>query len=94
MPNNQTPEKPDLDFLIDDCIDNMTSYTQDSVEYAKMTAQLEKLVKIKRSMRPDRPSADTLAVIAGNLAVALIVIGYEQKHVVTTKVLPFLAKVR
>jgi hypothetical protein len=53
-------------------------------------AELE--IKVRELDKPDKLSKDTLAIIGGNLAGILLVIGYERAHVVTTKALSFLMK--
>lgn len=94
MFNFNQPEKTKIDDAIDELLDEMKVFTGDSSEYAKMTDQLTKLHALKQNEKPDRVKPDTLAIIAGNIATALLIIGFEQKHVVTTKVTSFLAKLR
>jgi hypothetical protein len=94
MLNRKAPEKSGLDLAIDQILDEMQGYTCDEDEYDKMTDQLKKLYKLKAINAPERVSKDTLALIAGNLLVALVIVAYEQKAVVTTKATNFLLKTR
>lgn len=89
------PKEPSgLDQAIEQILAEMAGYNSDDDEYDKMTHQLEKLYAIKAINRPERVSRDTLAMIAGNITVALIVVAYEQKSIVTSRVGQFLMKVR
>lgn len=87
-------EKSGLDKVIDDLLANMHSAECDSEEYAKMADQLEKIYKLKEVDSKKRVSPDTLALIGGNLAGILIIVGYEHSHIVTSKALSFLNKLR
>ena len=87
-------QKSGLDSAIDECLHNMTMYPEYSDEYAKMADQLTKLYKLKETKDSRRVSPDTTAVVGGNILIALIVVAYEQKNVITTKVLSFFAKAR
>jgi len=86
--------KSGLDLAIDQILNEMQGYTCDEDEYSKMTDQLEKLYKLKEIDKPERISKDTLALIAGNIFVALVIVAYEQKSIVTTKATNFLLKTR
>jgi hypothetical protein len=39
-------------------------------------------------------SPNTMATVLGNAFIAVLVVGYESKNVVTTKVIPFLNKAK
>lgn len=53
--------------------------------YAKMVVFLDRLHEIKAKTSRVRVSPDTIALIAGNLLGILLIIMYEQKHVMTSK---------
>lgn len=78
-----------LQNLIDQHVASMTN-EQDSVEYARKVDQLTKLYSLKDNK--SRVSADTLAIVAGNLAGILLIVGHEKAHVVTSKALGFILK--
>lgn len=61
---------------------------------AMQLAQDQNAWQEEQDQRPfyARVSPDAVATVAGNLLIALIVIKYEQKSVVSTKVLSFLRK--
>ena len=85
-------EKSGLDLAIDQILAEMLGYECDSDEYNAMTDQLKKLYKLKALDKPERVSRDTLALIGGNILVALVIVAYEQKSIVTTKAPAFLMK--
>lgn len=87
-------EPSDLEKAIAELYSDLQSYPSDSPEYDRISNQLKKLTKLKTTEVKRRVSPDTLALILGNAAVALIVVGYESKHVVTSKVGSFLMKAR
>lgn len=86
-------EETELDRAIDKVHAEMTGVPADSEDYAKMVKQLNKLYKLKNTSRSQRVSPDTLALIAGNIAVTLVIVGYEHAHVVTTRARDFWHKI-
>jgi hypothetical protein len=54
-------------------------------EYSNTLSYLERLVKLKAEDKPERISRNTVAVVLGNLAGILLIVAYEQKHVMTSK---------
>lgn len=82
-----------LQKLIDKVELEMHHTDVNSEEFAKLATQLERLYDIKTKGR-DFISRDTLAVIAGNLAGILLIVAYEQKHVMNSKGLPQLIRPR
>lgn len=94
MPIFNRDKNPGLTMVINALELEMKDLNGDSPEYAKMRAHLTELYSLKKQDASTRVSPDTLAVVAGNLAIALLIVSYEQKNVVTSKVLGFLSKVR
>lgn len=94
MQNPFSKEPSGLDKAIDQILAEMQGFTCDDDTYDKMTDQLVKLHALKTNEKCERISKDTLAIIAGNLAVAVIVVAYEQRSIVTTRVGQFLMKAR
>jgi hypothetical protein len=70
----------------------MQTFSGEDSEYAAMVIQLEKLYKLLDLSKSKTVSPDTLAIIAGNFVVALLVVGYEHGNVVTSKVWNFVLK--
>lgn len=63
----------------------MTEATPDSGEYQMLLRHLERLTELKTNNRRPPVSRDTMALIAGNLLGILVIVAYEQKHVMTSK---------
>lgn len=74
-----------VDGLIDELLDEMHKAGVYSDDYPKMMTALERLYGIKAKQRRNPVSPDTLALVAGNLLGILVIVAYEQKHVVTSK---------
>jgi hypothetical protein len=72
----------------------MKTYDLDTKEYRAAIEHLEELMKMKAEERRNRVSADTIAIIAGNIMVAMIIVGYERGHVMTSKVMSFVIRPR
>lgn len=93
FPSNQE-EKTKLEDAIDRVLEHMEDESPDSDEYAKMADQVVKLYALKEVDVKKRVSPDTLAIIAGNLAGIVMIVGYERAHIVTSKAIGFLLKLR
>lgn len=61
-------------------------------DYDKMVTQLSTLYKLKEFDSKKHVSMDTKAMVIGNLAGILLILGYEHVHVVTSKALSFVLK--
>lgn len=83
-----------FDEPIDRILGEMQGSDVDSEEYPKMLEHLSKLNEMKSEERRRRISPDTMLMVAGNLLGILIIVGYEQKHVVTSKALPFIQRTK
>jgi len=77
--------KTPIDDQIDAVLIEMRAMGVDSPEYLKLMAYLERLHTIKTQERPNPVSRDSLALIVGNLLGILVIVAYEQKHVMTSK---------
>lgn len=94
MFNAKKQEDHGLQTVIDELIDSMHDEDKGSVEYARKVDQLQKLYSLKEKPSEKRVSPDTLAIVAGNLAGILLIVGAEKTGVVTSKALQFLLKTR
>ena len=81
-----------LEEAINNCLAELAGYEADSEEYQKIVDQVAKLHALKVAEKPCGVSRDTMAIVLGNVAVALIVVSHERAHVVTSKVFNFLVK--
>lgn len=84
-----------LDELIDAVQDRLLQMEPDSEEFSKTVDQLDKLHKIK-SDNTDEPrvTLGQLLPVLGNLLGIVLILGYENAHVITSKALAFVAKTR
>jgi hypothetical protein len=91
---NQEPpdETSGLEKAIDEVYSEMARHSSDDDEYAKMVDQLSKLYSLRET--PQRVSPDTLAIVIGNLIGIILIVGHERLHVVTSKALNFVMKLR
>ena len=87
-----TPINAKLDEAITSVLDALNAEDPESDKYERISAQLEKLYKIKNETHSRRVSPDTLANILANLAGIGIIVGYEQKHILTSKAVGFIKK--
>lgn len=78
-------EKTPLDEQIEAVLAEMDARGVYSEEYPKLMQLLERLHQIKTNERRDPVSRDTIALIMGNLMGILLIVAYEQKHVMTSK---------
>lgn len=62
--------------------------------YAQIADQLVKLYKLQEVHNTKKLSADTIATIVANLAGIIVIVGHERAHVVTSKAVGFLTKLR
>ena len=94
MFHRKSTTTPDIDIPINALIAAMSEIDPDTDEYAMMVEQLVKLYKLKEVDASKRVSADTLAIVAANLAGIMMIVGHERAHVVTTKAIGFVQKLR
>ena len=87
-------EKSGLEKARDEALSELQSFTSDMAEYDKIIVHVETLSKLIDMEKSEKLSPNTVAMILGNAVIALVVVAYESKNVVTTKVLPFLGKIK
>ncbi len=88
------PQKTDLDLEIDRVLKIMSTTLPENPEYSTLLEKLERLNKMRSKNRPRRISRDAVVTTLGNLAGILVIVAYEQKHVMTSKGLTFVPKVK
>jgi hypothetical protein len=66
-------------------LEQMTHLDPGSKEYRILLVHMERMTKLTEETEPEPVSRDTLALIVGNLLGILIIVAYEQKHVVKSK---------
>lgn len=82
-----------LDDNIVELLELLKVTASDDPDYAKTRKELEKLYAL-RDASPETVNPNTLLLVGGNLAGILMIIGFEKSHVMTSKALTFLGKLR
>lgn len=85
-------EKSELEVVRTNIISQLKNHAADSDEYKKMMAHVETLSNLIENARPKKLDVNTVAVIAGNVGIAGMVLWHERDNVLTTKIFPFLGK--
>lgn len=78
------PDKNAIDELIASVISDMEYEDTASEKYQDLLAKLERLTAL-REKKQQRIDPNTLVMVGGQLLGVLLVVMYEQKHVMTTK---------
>lgn len=87
-------EKTGLEKAIDDVHRQMETVEADSKEYSEMADNLTKLYKLREHDARPRVSPDTLAIVAGNLLGVIMIVGHERAHIITSKAMTFVTKLK
>jgi hypothetical protein len=87
-------EKTGLEKAIEELHIEMNSVTADTEQYSQMADQLVKLYKLREFDSPKKVSPDTLVLVGGNLLGIALIVGHERAHVVTSKALSFVLKLK
>lgn len=87
-------EKTGLEKAIEELHIEMNSVTADTEQYSQMADQLVKLYKLREFDAPKKVSPDTLVLVGGNLLGIALIVGHERAHVVTSKALSFVLKLK
>lgn len=92
---NRRPDiTPEMKAVIDELMREMQQREADSDEYDAMLKRLERLYKLKDQDRPKQVSPDVALTVGANLVGIVLVLQYERIHVVTSKALSFVMKLR
>jgi len=83
-----------LDDQIEAVLVEMRLVGVTSDKYPLLVTHLEQLNKVKAQEAKPKISRDTMVIVAGNLLGILLIVAYEQKHVLTSKSLSQLIKPR
>lgn len=90
---NSNTDQP-IDEQIELVLQEMTAAGVSSQEYPTYIKYLEQLSGIKAKRRRVPVSRDTMAYVFGNVVITLIIVVYEEKHVITSKAIGQLMKPR
>lgn len=83
-----------IDVQIKSILQEMDEQESSTEDYNRNLGYLERLSEIKTEQRRNLVSRDTIALVVGNLTGILLIIIYEQKHVMTSNGLKQLIKPR
>ena len=83
-----------LEKEIDNILKTMLTMDAGSEEYTVMAENLERLYKLKAVDSTNKVSADTMALIAGNLLGLALIMSFEKTNIITTKALGFVLRGR
>lgn len=75
-------------------LDDMIAFGPDSPEYPSLMTQLERITNVRKVEPRRRLNYDDLPMVVGNIVVAVIIVAYEHKHVITTRAKDFLLRSR
>lgn len=91
---NRTPDdNPGLNDAINQALKHLENSEFTDEEYAKTLTILERLYKLK-TPRPPALSQDTMVTVGAHLLGILMIVGHERAHLVTSKALGFVQKLR
>lgn len=72
----------------------MLGVDPNSEEYESLLAIFERLIRLQKDEVSNRVSPDTIAVVAANLLGILVIVGYEQGHVIASRGLQMLLRTK
>ena len=94
MKFKRSKDKTAIDLEIESVMDAMSNLNKTTNEYAELLGVLERLYETKRLEDDGKLSPDTKAIIAANLLGIVLILGYEQAGLVTSKALGFVLRGR
>lgn len=94
MLSKRSDEAHSLDQTIQTLEHEMLSLNGDDKEYATMLTNLERLYKLKEKHSKRKIDPNTLLIVGGNLAGILIIVIYEHAHVIGSKAMSQIGKLR
>lgn len=75
-------------------LDSMKTFDPEDKEFPVLIRHLDELTKMKAEQSRHRVSPDTMLMVAGNLFGILIIVAYEQKHVLRSTATTFLLRAK
>ncbi|MET0786023.1 MAG: hypothetical protein ABWY25_04905 [Paenisporosarcina sp.] len=78
-------QKKPLEVQIDAVYRKMEVTEVDSPEFDTLLKGLERLIALKEKERPKRVSRDTVWQVLGSIGGILVIVIYENRHVITTR---------
>ncbi len=87
-------DKANFQTEIDRALAELSKLPIESEEYAKAIKNIEVLSTARAHKANDSISTDTLLIVGANILGILMVLNYEQAHIVTSKAVSFIIKGR
>ena len=87
-------KRTELEKEIDKQVKTLRCNPAGSEEYNAALKALEKLYSFREDKSKKRISADTIAIVAGNLLGIILILTYEKTNVIATKALGFVLRGR
>lgn len=87
-------QEAELDRVITKLLETMYDEDCISEDYTKMVDHVTALYQLKEQKASRRVSPDTLAIVIGNLVGIIFIVGHERAHVLTSKAMNFVLKLR
>jgi hypothetical protein len=82
-----------LDPVIKQAVSEMEGFDADSAEFKRSADSLKVLMEAKAAEpKPDKVSANTMAVVIANIAGIVLILMSERANVITSKALGFIMK--
>lgn len=98
MFNAKPDNKVGVTEAINSLLEELSGHTSESQEYAQIVDQLTKLYALKEVDHKvgsnKRVSADTLAIVGGNIIGIVLIVGHERANMLTSKALTLLTKLK
>lgn len=83
-----------LNAAVNRILIDMQEADPNSEQYKELLTNLERLTTLRSNGTPSGFSRDTMLTVAANIVGILIIVGYEQTHVISSKGLGFLPKMK
>lgn len=78
-----------LDEPIGNILTRMNEVGMDDQKYNECVDRLDRLMEMKADERRSRIDPNTVIIVLGNLLGILVIVAYEQKHVMVSRALGF-----
>lgn len=86
------PKVSELDPQIVKLLETMEQNEPNTEEYKSAANALERLINLRDNNKTQKINANTAMIVGGNLLGILIIVAYEQKHVLASKAMNFLIR--
>ena len=90
----KTEEVNPFDLAITQALNDVQSLSPETPEYAKAMSNVKTLTQLKDQHSKKKVDPNVLVTAGANLAGILLILHYERIHVVTSKALGFVLKLR